>query len=202
MQNKLQELTERLYNEGLSKGKAEGEQLVENAKAEAAAIVAKAREEAAAIAAKAEKDAEDLKSKVESDLKMASAQCLQATRKDIENLVCGKLVDEKVGAALKDEGFIKEIIKAVAAKFDSTEAADLELVLPESLKAELGPWVSEELSKTLKNNVQASFSKKVAGGFTIGPKDGGWFVSLTDKSFDELIAQYLRPVTRKLLFGE
>ena len=32
--------------------------------------------------------------------------------------------------------------------------------------------------------------------------EGGWHISLTDATFRELIAAYLRPVTRKLLFGE
>ena len=202
MQNKLQELTDKLYQEGLAKGKAEGEEILAKAKEEAAAIIAKAKEDAAAITAKAEKDAEDLRAKVDSDLKMASAQCLQATRKDIENLVIGKIEESKVSEALKDIAFVKEIIKAVAARFDAEEPADLELILPESQKAELEPWVKNELAKTLKGSVEAGFSKKISGGFTIGPKDGGWFVSLTEQTFNELIAEYLRPVTRKLLFGE
>lgn len=202
MQNKLQELTEKLYQEGLVKGKAEGEEILAKARKEAEAIIATAKEEAAAITAKAQQDAEDLKAKVDSDLKMASSQCLQATKKDIENILVGKIEAGKVSETLKDTAFIKEIIKAVAAKFDAQEAADLQLILPESLKSQLEPWVSGELAATLKSGVQAGFSKKIAGGFTIGPKDGGWFVSLTEQTFNELIAEYLRPVTRKLLFGE
>jgi len=202
MQNKLQELTEKLYQEGLAKGKEEGEQLLSRAEKDAADIVAKAKEQAASITAKAEKDAEDLKSKVASDLKMASAQTLQATKKDIENLVIGKIATEKVSDALKDTSFIKEIIKNVASKFDAQQATDLELILPENLKKELEPWVSTELAKSLKNGISAQFTKKVGEGFNIGPKDGGWFVSLSDQSFNELIAEYLRPITRKLLFGE
>ena len=73
---------------------------------------------------------------------------------------------------------------------------------PSSLKEKLEPWVQGELAKTLSAGVQAEFSKKIAGGFTIGPKDGSYFISFTDKTFDSLIAEYLRPVTRKLLFGE
>ena len=42
MQNKLQELTDRLYQEGLSKGKEEGARLVETAQSEAQAIIEKA----------------------------------------------------------------------------------------------------------------------------------------------------------------
>ena len=49
MQNKLQELTEKLYNEGLSKGKQDAEELKANAKAQAAEIVKRANEEAAQI---------------------------------------------------------------------------------------------------------------------------------------------------------
>ena len=44
--DKLQELTQKLYNEGLSKGKEEGEAILAKAQAEAAAIVKKAQEEA------------------------------------------------------------------------------------------------------------------------------------------------------------
>ena len=43
--DKLQELTQKLYNEGLSKGQEEGKAIVEKAQAEAAAIVKKAEEE-------------------------------------------------------------------------------------------------------------------------------------------------------------
>ena len=55
MQNKLQELTDRLYAEGLSKGKQEGEELVQKAKAEAEQIVNQAKAEAARIVAEASK---------------------------------------------------------------------------------------------------------------------------------------------------
>ncbi len=50
--------------------------------------------------------------------------------------------------------------------------------------------------------MEASFSKKIAGGFKIGPKDGGYFISLTDESFQELIGAYVRPATKQILFGE
>ena len=43
MENKLQELTKKLYDEGLEKGRAEADRLVGEAKNEAAKIVAEAR---------------------------------------------------------------------------------------------------------------------------------------------------------------
>ena len=199
--DKLQELTQKLYDEGLAKGKQEGEAVLQKAVEEAGSIVKKAQEEAEAILARARKEADDFKVKVEGDVKMASMQALQATRADIESLVIAKAVDEPVAKALSSEEYIKGIITAVAQKFSAEEPADLSLVLPESLKAGLEPFVKNELGKLLGKGVEASFSKKLAGGFKIGPKDGGYFVSLTDDTFKDLIGSYLRPATKKLLFG-
>ena len=199
--DKLQELTQKLYDEGLAKGKQDGEALLAKAATEAEGIVKKAQEEAEAILAKARKEAEDFKVKVEGDVKMAAQQSVQATRTDIENLVVSKVVDGTVDKALSNEDYLKGIITAVAQKFSADEPADLSLVLPESLKAKLEPFVKSELGKLLGKGVEATFSKKVAGGFKIGPKDGGYFVSLTDETFKDLIGSYLRPATKKLLFG-
>lgn len=199
--DKLQELTQKLYEEGLAKGKQDGEALLQKAQSEAEGIVKQAQEEAEAILAKARKDAEDFKVKVEGDVKMAAQQAVQATRADIENLVVAKVVDGTVDKALANEDYLKGIITAVAQKFSADEPADLSLILPENLKAALEPFVKNELGKLLGKGVDASFSKKVAGGFKIGPKDGGYFVSLTDDTFKDLIGSYLRPATKKLLFG-
>ena len=201
MQNKLQELTDKLYNEGLSKGKQEGEEILAKAKVQADEIVAKAKAEAAAIMAAANKDAEDLKTKVQGDLKMAAAQSVAATKKDIETLVVTKMTETEVNKALTSSEFVNEVILAVAKGFTTEDAADLELVLPESLKKELEPFVTSELGKVLKGGVEASFTKKIAGGFTIGPKDGGYFISFTEETFNALISEYLRPATKKILFG-
>ena len=199
--DKLQELTQKLYQEGLSKGKEEGQAIVESAKKEAEEIIKKAKEEAQAILDKAAKDAESHRIKVEGDVKMASQEALQTTRTAIENLLVASAVDKPVAEALSSDKFIKDIITEVAKKFSAQESADLALVLPESLKASLEPFVKGELAKLVGNGVEASFSKKIGAGFKIGPKDGSYFISLTDESFQALIGEYLRPATKQLLFG-
>ena len=201
MQNKLQELTDKLYNEGLSKGKQEGEEILAKAKAQAEEIIAKAQAEAAQILAAAQKQAEEVKTKTASDVKMAASQSIAATRKDIETLIVGKMTDEAVKKALSTPDFIKEIIKAVAEKFTTDGPVELALILPESLKKNLEPFVTKELATILNAGVEASFSKKVSGGFKIGPKEGSYFISFTEETFNQLISEYLRPTTKKLLFG-
>ena len=200
MQNKLQELTNKLFNEGLSKGKEEGEAFLAQAKEEAALILEKAEKEAAQIIAEAKKNAEDLKTKVTSDLAMAANQSIAATKQDIENLVISQMSELKTKEALANPTFIKDIITSVAKGFAISESEEISITLPETLKKDLENFVSGELSKILKKGISANFSKKVNGGFTIGPKDSGFFVSFTDATFTELIAEYLRPATKKILF--
>ena len=198
--DKLQELTQKLYNEGLSKGKEEGEAILAKAQAQAQEIVAKAQEEAKAIIEKAQKEAADYKIKVEGDVKMASTQAVQATKAGIENLIVAKAV-EPAKNVLGSEAFLKEVITAVAKNFSAQESTDLALVLPEKLQKALEPFITAELTKTLGKGVETTFSKKVNAGFKIGPKDGSYFIDLTDEAFQALIGEYLRPATKKLLFG-
>lgn len=198
--DKLQELTQKLYEQGLSKGKEEGEALLSQAHKEADELIKKAQEEAAAIIENAKKEAAGYKTKVEGDVKMASTQALQATRAGIENMVVAKAV-APVKEQLSGAAFLKEIILTVAKNFNAQESTDLALVLPEKLQKELEPFVKGELAQTLGKGVEASFSKKMAGGFKIGPKDGSYFIDLSDEAFQELIGEYLRPATKKILFG-
>lgn len=202
MQNKLQELTDKLYQEGLSKGKEEGAKLLNEAKAQADDIIAKANLQAQSILDAANAQAKDIKAKANSDIAMASSQALQSTKKDIENLLLNASVGEDVKKVLADTELLKEVILQVAKNFSAQESTDLALVLPSTVKESVEPWLKGELKKALSVEVKAEFSKKVSGGFTIGPADGSYFISLTDETFTDLICQYLRPVTKKILFGE
>lgn len=200
----MQELTDKLYNEGLSKGKQEGEEILAKARKQAEDIIARANAEAEAIKAAAAKEAQDMKVKTEGDLKLASTQALTATRKGIEDLVISNIADSQITSSLTSAEFVKSLITTVAKAFnpDNQEPVDIALVLPENMRKEMEKFVDSELSKLINAGVEASFSKKITGGFNIGPKDGGYFISFSDETFRSLISEYLRPVTRKFLFGE
>ena len=204
MQNKLQELTDRLYEEGLSKGRQEADQLLAKAKAEAQEIVAKAREEAEAVRADAEKRAVNIRNMVQGDIKMASTQAIAAIRQQVESMVLTKAVAQPVGAALSDEKFVKELISTVVKAFNAAnpDGQDLEVILPAKAQDELKQAFGNEVAKNLSGGLEVKQVKGLANGFKIGPKDGGYQLSFTGDDFTGLIAEYLRPATKKILFGE
>ena len=203
MQDKLQELTDRLYNEGLSKGKQDGEELLQKAQAEADRIVAYAKAEADRIVAQANKEAEELKTKVAADVKMAATQSIAVTKQEIEKMVVTNAATQGVKANMGNASFVKELITSVVKAFNPANASpvDLNLILPEALKAEIEPFVKNEIANQFKGEVNVDYSKKMNGGFKVAPKDGGYVLQFTDDEFTQLIANYLRPATKKILFG-
>lgn len=204
MQNKLQELTDKLYNEGLSKGKQEADNLVSKAKAEAASIIEKAKAEAEAIVAEAEKNAKNVKSMADSDLQMASKQTVSAVKQVVENAVITKVVNENVKASFSDVNFVKNLIETVVKAFDASnaESVALDVILPENMKDEIEKSIASEVSSALSKGVEIKSVKGLSNGFKIGPKDGGYVLNFTADEFSSLIGEYLRPATRKILFSE
>lgn len=204
MQNKLQELTDKLYNEGLSKGKQEAEQLLAEAQAKAGKIVQDAQAQADQILGKARKDAEDLKTKVAADVKMASTQSISALKQQIEKTMMAKVVGAEVKDALKDANFVKPLIETVIKSFNAADIAPagLDVILPEGMKQTLGKALESGLAKELKSTVNIDYAKNIAGGFKIAPKDGGYFISFADGDFEKMFSEYLRPAAKKILFSE
>ena len=203
MQDKLQELTDRLYNEGLSKGKQEGEELLRKAHEKAEGIVADAKVEAERIIAQANKEAEELKTKVTADVKMAATQSIAVTKQEIEQMVVTQAAQQGVKANMGNAEFVKELIMSVIRAFNPQNASPvgLDLILPEALKAQVEPFVQNEIAQQFKGEVKVDYSKKMNGGFKVAPRDGGYMLQFTDEEFTQLIANYLRPATKKILFG-
>ena len=181
MDNKLQELTDKLYNEGLSKGKQEAEALKAAAAKESEQIISEARKEADRILEAARKEAEELRTRVEGDIRMASSQTISAIRQQIENIIITKAVSAGVKQNLEDPELIKTLLVTIAKAFNAA--------------------FEKKAAAVMGEGVSVSFSRQIAGGFRIGPRDGGYMISFAEGDFESILTEYLRPATRKLLFG-
>lgn len=204
MQNKLQELTDKLYNEGLSKGKKEAETLKATAAKESERIIAEARKEAEKIVEKARKEAEELKTRVENDIRMASSQTISAVRQRIENIIITKSVSADVKNSLEDPELIRSLVTTVAKAFNASDAAPagLEAVLPASMQKNLQDYFGKNAAEAMDKGIDVTFARQIQGGFKIGPKNGGYMISFAEGDFENILTEYLRPTARKLLFGQ
>ena len=204
MENKLQELTKKLYDEGLSKGRKEAEILITDANAKAKKIVAEAEAKAERISKKAQSDAEDLRKNTLTELSLAGKQVIGAIKADVQDLIVTKAIDESVKTASLDPKFVEEMLVAVAKNWSgsSTEKISLQAMLPKEMEEKLGKALKQSVQAALGSEMEITFSDGVKSGFKIGPKQGGYYISFTDDSFNALLGEYLRPKVSEMLYGK
>lgn len=202
MENKLQKLTEQLYEEGLSKGRNDADKLVAEAQAKAKAIVAEAQAEAKAIVEKAQKQAEELTQNTMTEISLAGRQAVAALKSEINTMVVAQTASKAVAEATMDAAFVKDMLLAVAKNWNgsSTDVVSLSALLPEEKKAALDSVFAAAAKELLAAGVEVSYGKGVKSGFKIGPKDGGYYISFSDEDFDALLGEYLREKVSNLLY--
>ena len=200
MENKLQQLTQKLYDEGLEKGRAEADKLVADAKAEARKIVAEARAEAEEIVKKAEAKAEDVSKNTMTEISLAGKQAVGRIKSEIASLIIAKATARGVKEAVVDPAFIKEMLVAVAKNWNGSDSGKVELqaLLPEGERKKLDAAFEESAKELL--GVEVGWSKEVKTGFKVGAKEGGYYISFADADIEALLAEYLRDKVFQLLF--
>ncbi len=202
MENKLQVLTKKLYDEGLQKGRSEADSVVANAKAEATKIVEAAKAEAAKIVAEAEAKASDLAKNSLTEISLAGKQALAKIKSEIENLIITKSIEAGVKSAVMDGKFVSEMLISVAKNWNGSDggAVVLEALLPAAQKTALDKAVAASTAALLKAGVEVGYSEEVKSGFKVGAKDGGYYISFSEEDFDSLMRGYLRERVSSLIF--
>lgn len=202
MENKLQQLTQKLYNEGLSKGRAEAEAVLAKAHADAEKIVAEAQDKAREITAQAEKAAAQLKTNTENEVRLAAGQLKSALRQQVETMVQMEVVTPAVSQAWRDNSFIQQLAVEAVQTLDPKQG--LRVVLPENRGNELVEAVKQALAERFgaDNGIEVVTDARVRVPFRVMVKEGGYYVSFADADFDALFRSYLRPKVVQLLFGD
>ena len=193
---KIQELTDKLYREGVEKGNAEGMRLVEKAKAEADKLVADARKEADEIVDKACKQAQELDANTKSELKLYAGQALNALKSEIVNVVSDKLVKDTVKELMGNKDFMGNFMVAVAKNWASGE----DLVISASDADGLTAYFRAHAKDLLDKGVKIEKVNGKAAAFSVSPSDGSYKVNFGEEEFAAYFKDFLRPKLIEMLF--
>lgn len=196
MNNKLQELTEKIYLEGVEKGKAEAEQLISNAEQEAKAIITKAQSEAEKIKADALKHASELDKNTKSELKLFAEQSVNAIKTEITNLLSDKIASDAVKAATSDKAFMQKTITALVEQWAKEGNVTIEA---KDAKA-LTDYFMANAKDLLNKGVSINEVKGIKTDFAIAPAKGGYKITFGDDEFVAYFKEFLRPKLVELLF--
>lgn len=200
MESRLQELTQKLYHEGVEKANNEAQSIIEKAKADAKKIVDDAKKEAASLKNQAMEDAEQLIVRTKSEIKTAGEQAISILRQDIISLLSKNALGSAVAQATGSKELVITAIKEMVNKWDPNAPLDLSVILPEKNKAELENAFKTEAAALLQKGVELKFESRMSGGFKIAPKDGSYVLSFTNEDFVNFFQSFLRPKAKEILF--
>ena len=200
MTKKLQDLTEKIYNEGVQKAKEEADKILKEAREKASTIEKEARNKAEQKVSEAEKKAADTKKHVEAEMKMALEQSVAALKQEITNLVTMQAIEPTTKELFSDKKYLGDLIVKVVDGWIKKESMDLEVILPESERKKMEEHFQKQLAQHLNKGLKLTFSKNLKSGFKIGPADGGYVISFTDEDFNNFFRAHLRPKSTELLF--
>lgn len=202
MDNRLQELTEKIYREGLEKGNQEAEKIISAAKAQAEEIIKKARAEESRILEEAKKASVEMRENTMAELRLSMRQAMNNLRQEITDLISKKVTSQAVKGIPDDPAFIRDILLAVAANWspDKSGRTDLVVLLPASREKELREYFLSKATDLLKKGLELKFDENLTSGFEITPADGSFRISFTDEVFENFLRDYLKPRLMDYLF--
>ena len=199
MSQQVQELIDKIKNEGVQAADQKAKEIEACAKASVQKTVAAAEAQAKHISADARAQAQKTHESTEMALKQSARDMLLALKKEIEG-VLEKVILRQVKEALSPQqlsdiigGIVKASVKANLAD------NDIEVTLSAGDLKELKDGFIAKLQKEIKQPMTFKTSDGISSGFTISFDEGKSCFDFTDASLVEYLGAYLNTQVAALL---
>ena len=194
--DKIQELTSKLYEEGVKKGNTEAEKIIAEAEKKEKQILDDANSKAQQIIDAAKKKSTEINNNAESELKLYASQALEGLKTEVTNIITDKLATTSVKAAVGDKEFMQKLITSLMQNWAENQA----IVVSVENKEELENYIKANAKSLLDNKLKIEKVNGIGTGFVIGPVDGTYKVKFGEEEFVEYFKEFLRPQIQQLLF--
>jgi V/A-type H+-transporting ATPase subunit E len=196
MDAKIQELTDKIYREGVEKGNEEAQRLVAEAKVQVKKLIRDAEDEASRILADAGKQVAELRKNTVSELKLYAAQSVEALKSEVTNLITGQIVSDNVKAVAADPEFMKKVILEMAKGWAEHESVTIQTSDAKALTDYFASHAKDLLNKSVKIE---QISGKPAS-FVISPAGGSYKITFGEDELAAYFKEFLRPQVIEMLF--
>ena len=214
----VQELIDRLRQEGVEEGQEQADQLLTDARRKASETVDKARREAADIVEQAKQEAERLRAAGEEALRLAGRDAVLALKEEISEQFSNQ-VRRLVSHQLRDEKFIERLILEIAGRAVPKDSKQpMLLLLPEEMAPEqpsqphelkpkgaregaVGQFVLGLAGDMLREGVTLAASPDNTPGVTVKMVEEDVEITFDEKAVTEFLLRYLLPRFRNIMTG-
>lgn len=202
MENKLNLLTKKIYKEGIEKANLEADEIINKAKEEAGKIKSSAEKEAEKILLEANKEAENLKNRAESEITLSRRQTMTTIKQRISDLVSDKISQKMAEVVFDEKKYVMELVGKLVSKWDIDSGnIDVSIVVNKDEKKEFDSFMKSNYKKLLDKGLEVKVDN-LAEPFVIAPKDGGYKIGFSEELFKSFFSQYVKGVTKTLLFKD
>ncbi|MBK9152178.1 MAG: hypothetical protein IPM26_14875 [Saprospiraceae bacterium] len=204
MEDKIQQLTDRLYEQGIKKAKEEAEAIVSKANEEAARIKEDARIKSEAMLAEAQSAAQELHQNAIGEIQLAAEQSIKILKQKITHLITLEALEKPVHKTLKDDDFIARLILHVVDNWHAHKdgKGELNIEISDSYKIETVEYLKNRIHEILGEGFRIETNSHIGGGFVIGPSEANYRISFTDKDFTSFFNALLKQKTMEILYAE
>ena len=214
----IEELIERLRNEGVISGQEKAEDLVANAQKHAEWIIEKAELEAKQLIDKAHQQANAIKTSGEDALQLAARDALLKLRDTLLGSFSHEVM-RVVGEQMTDKAFTEKLIlglaSAVREKIALDEHKDIVISLPEDVmgvdelrknpeelkEGRLSQYTASIAANLLRKGVKFEVADKITAGLSVRLVDDAMVIDFTDEAVAALLLEHIQPRFRALLQG-
>lgn len=213
----VQELINRLRDDGVKAGKEKADQVLREAREQAAQIVGRAKAEATEMLDKARSEIETEKAAANESLRVAIRDTKLKMQAEVKSKFAAA-VKRLVSMELRDKEFLRQVILAIAGLAAGDKACGeqpVNVLLPKELfeTDEKGPRLTEEgrdrmrhlvlgiTGEMLREGVELKPSEDMSGGIRIQMVGEDLEIDLSDKAISELLLEFLLPRYRAIVTG-
>ena len=189
MENKIQELTDKIFREGVEKGNVEAHKLIANAQGEA-------QKQAEGVLSDARKSADEMVTNAKSELKLFAGQAVNALKSEVATLLTNKIVDADVKNFTSNKDYLNSFIVSLAKQWSTSESIKISTADADGLKKFFAAQAKDLLDKGV--TIEQVNGLKTL--FTISPADGSYKVNFGEEEFSNYLKDFLRPQLVELLF--
>ena len=198
MNTKIQELTDKIYQEGVLKANVDAEDIIKKAKEQEQELIKEAEKKAQQIIENAEKEALFIKNNTEAELKMAASQMKEALKTSITDLVRNQVLKEATEGVFEEKDFVQNMILSLVKEWSKQE----QLLIQSDTSLKLTSFFESKSKYLLDKGLSIEEVEGLPVKFQIISKEKNYKLEFGEEQFKALFKKYLRPVLYDKLFKE
>ncbi len=199
MSEKLKALTDKIYEEGIEKAKADSSKILTDAKKEADQIINDAINKRDQMLKEAESEIESLRKKVASEIKMASQKSINQFKQQLSHIITEKVISEPITEIFSNPEFCANAIYTCLVSLQKNTDGAWIIEIPEKDKKAIEQALANNKAQVLSNDVIIKPNSQLKSGFEVKPENGNFILKFDEEMFAEYFGTFLKVETKNMI---